>query len=81
MKTLKALKKTKYYRPSGLLALAIAAGLGQLALSNIGYTHGDVQPQAVNTEGLDAIGEEFVEQNPYRLAGGCLLYTSPSPRD
>jgi len=70
LKTLKALKNTKFYRPSGLLALAIAAGLGQLAISNNGYTHGDVQPQAVNTEGLDAIGEEFVEQNPYRLAGG-----------
>jgi len=70
LKTLKALKDTKFYRPSGFLALALAAGLASLAVSNIGHTHGDVQPQAVNTEGLEATGEEFLEQNPYRLAGG-----------
>jgi len=70
LKTLKALKNTKFCRPSGFLALVIAAGLSQLAVSNIGHTHGDVQPQAVNTDGLDAVGEEFLEQNPYRLTGG-----------
>jgi len=69
-KQLRALKNTKFYRSSGFLTLAIAAGLSQLAVSNIGYTHGDVQPQAVNTEGLEATGEEFLKQNPYRLSGG-----------
>jgi cytochrome c-550 PedF len=29
------------------------------------WAHGDVTPQPVNTEGLDAI-EEWVEENPYR---------------
>jgi len=64
------MKNTKFFRPSGFLALAITAGLFLLAVSNIGHTHGDVQPQAVYTEGLEAIGEEFLEQNPYRLSGG-----------
>lgn len=33
-------------------------------------SHGDVTPQAVDTEGLDPVGEEFLLENPYRLAGG-----------
>jgi len=36
-KQLRALKNTKFYRSSGFLTLAIAAGLSQLAVSNIGY--------------------------------------------
>jgi len=28
--------------------------------------HGDVQPQAVDTAGLDPLGEEWLESNPYR---------------
>ena len=64
------MKNTKLCRSTGVLALALGAGLAQLTISNTGYTHGDVQPQAVDTEGLDSIGEEFVEENPYRLAGG-----------
>ena len=34
------------------------------------FGHGDVTPQAVDTEGLEPIGEEFVLENPYRLEGG-----------
>lgn len=40
------------------LALAAAAG-GALA-------HGDVQPQPVDTAGLEPLGEEWREENPYR---------------
>ena len=29
------------------------------------YGHGDVQPQAVDTAGLEPIGEEWAERNPY----------------
>ena len=54
---------------SSFLALAVA-GLLQLAVSGVSHGHGDVQPQAVNTEGLEPAGEEFLDENPYRLAGG-----------
>ena len=32
--------------------------------------HGDVQPQPVDTAGLDPVGEDWAEENPYRLKGG-----------
>jgi len=43
---------------SVLLGLALSAGtvLG----------HGDVQPQPVNTDGLEALGAEWKDENPYR---------------
>jgi len=63
-------KIAKYLPYSGVAAVAVIVGLIQLSLPTVGHTHGDVQPQAVDTEGLDATGEEFLEQNPYRLAGG-----------
>jgi cytochrome c-550 PedF len=40
-----------------LLLLAFSANL---------WAHGDVVPQAVKTEGLEALGEEWLEENPYR---------------
>ena len=53
------------------LFLPIAlASLVQFAVINVSHGHGDVQPQAVDTEGLDTVGEEFLEENPYRLKGG-----------
>jgi len=63
-------RSTRFCRYTAALALTLTAGLAQLTVSNVGHTHGDVQPQVVDTEGLDATGEEFLEQNPYRLAGG-----------
>ena len=30
------------------------------------FAHGDVTPQAVNTETLPQLGEEWLEENPYR---------------
>jgi len=32
--------------------------------------HGDVTPQAVDTEGLTPLGDEFLAENPYRKVGG-----------
>ena len=29
------------------------------------YAHGDVQPQPVDTEGLEELGPEWRERNPY----------------
>ncbi len=49
---------------------ACALLLAQFATVKIGFTHGDVTPQAVDTEGLEAVGEEIALENPYRLAGG-----------
>ena len=67
---LSKLKTLKTFRYPGALALAMAAGLAQFSISNVGHTHGDVQPQVVDTEGLEPAGEDYLEQNPYRLAGG-----------
>lgn len=40
-----------------LLLLAFSANL---------WAHGDVVPQAVKTEGLEPLGEEWLDENPYR---------------
>lgn len=56
---------------SRVLAVAVLACAGaSVVFMKAGFTHGDVQPQAVDVEGLEPIGEEFVLENPYRLAGG-----------
>ena len=49
-------------------ALAVAAL--QMTFVQISLGHGDVTPQAVDTEGLDPLPEEFQLENPYRLLGG-----------
>ncbi|OEC49693.1 MULTISPECIES: cytochrome c-550 PedF [Pseudomonas] len=46
-----------------LRSLLLLAGLG---LSGLALAHGDVVPQAVNTEGLEPLGKEWRETNPYR---------------
>lgn len=38
--------------------------------SSVVFGHGDVTPQAVDTEGLEPLGDEFLEVNPYREKGG-----------
>lgn len=38
--------------------------------SLVAWGHGDVQPQPVDTAGLDPIGDDWAEENPYRLKGG-----------
>ena len=61
--------RTKKQLASAMGAVA-TVGLLQFALLSNGFGHGDVTPQAVDTEGLEPTGEEFLEENPYRLAGG-----------
>ena len=39
--------------------------LTSLALSTTAWAHGDVTPQALNTDGLQALGEDWLDQNPY----------------
>ena len=48
----------------------IFVGSLHMAFMQSSLGHGDVQPQAVDTEGLDALPEEFALENPYRLLGG-----------
>lgn len=43
-----------------LAALVLAVGLGQAA-----WGHGDVVPQPVDTAGLDSLGPDWRETNPY----------------
>lgn len=47
--------------------------LSMLAAASLGFTtaamaHGDVVPQGANTDGLEPLGEEWLEENPYRSA-------------
>ncbi len=46
-----------------LLATLLAGTFSTLAMA-----HGDVVPQGANTDGLDPLGEEWLEENPYRSA-------------
>lgn len=45
---------------AGVIVLGAAIGIGHAA-----YGHGDVVPQAVDTTGLDPLGETWREANPY----------------
>lgn len=35
-------------------------------VSTVSLSHGDVQPQAVDVTGLEPLGEDWLEENPYR---------------
>lgn len=43
-----------------------ALALLLLAASTNLWAHGDVVPQAVNTDGLEPLGEQWLDENPYR---------------
>lgn len=47
-------------------AIALAAGLAAALPAARSLAHGDVQPQPVDTTGLQPLGEEWREENPYR---------------
>lgn len=49
---------------------AVVVAASQLTFIQNSLSHGDVTPQAVDTEGLDALPEEFALENPYRTMGG-----------
>lgn len=48
------------------LVLAGGALLALLASQGPTLSHGDVQPQPVDTTGLEPLGSEWREENPYR---------------
>lgn len=45
--------------------LLLVAGLLALGFSTQALGHGDVTPQSVDTDGLESLGEEWLEENPY----------------
>ena len=53
---------SKLNKITGLVATAALTA----AVSGTVLAHGDVVPQAVNTEGLTQLGEEWADTNPYR---------------
>jgi len=55
--------------PALLASSVVACGL-LLGVVSVTHGHGDVSPQAVDTEGLDPLPEEIALENPYRLLGG-----------
>ncbi|MFO1806287.1 cytochrome c-550 PedF [Pseudomonas aeruginosa] len=48
---------------NALRGLLVLAGL---SLSSLALAHGDVIPQAVDTKGLEPLGKEWRDTNPYR---------------
>ncbi|MDV6772696.1 cytochrome c-550 PedF [Pseudomonas aeruginosa] len=48
---------------NALRGLLVLAGL---SLSSLAPAHGDVTPQAVDTKGLEPLGKEWRDTNPYR---------------
>ncbi|MCW9051177.1 MAG: cytochrome c-550 PedF [Motiliproteus sp.] len=42
-----------------------ASAIGLLSLTTQAWSHGDVTPQAVDISVLEALGEEWREENPY----------------
>ena len=46
--------------------LRVRLVLAGLSLSSLALAHGDVTPQAVDTKGLEPLGKEWRDTNPYR---------------
>jgi len=53
-----------------ITAAVLLSLVGTLTLVSQVHSHGDVTPQAVDTEGLQKLEEEIAIENPYRLLGG-----------
>jgi cytochrome c-550 PedF len=48
-----------------IFGLALASMLTATVSMQV-FAHGDVTPQGVETDGLEPLGEEWVDENPYR---------------
>lgn len=53
-----------------IIGASCALILAQFAVVKVGFGHGDVTPQGVDTEGLEVLPEEIALENPYRVMGG-----------
>lgn len=47
----------------------IIAAFGLCLTATLAFAHGDVAPQPVNTDALPDVGEEWLNENPYRSMG------------
>jgi cytochrome c-550 PedF len=54
-----------FLRNSAAPVLAGALAFGLIAASNAVLAHGDVQPQPVDTTGLEPVGKDWKDKNPY----------------
>ncbi|WP_316013252.1 cytochrome c-550 PedF [Roseobacter sp. HKCCA0434] len=48
------------------MRLYITLTAGALSVASLAFAHGDVAPQAVNTDSLPEVGEDWLFENPYR---------------
>lgn len=46
--------------------LHVKLGLAALISASLAFGHGNVTPQPVNTKGLEPLGAEWLEENPYK---------------
>lgn len=53
-----------------VLSVSCVLLVSQLMFAKGGFGHGDVTPQAVDTEGLEVLPVEVALENPYRVMGG-----------
>jgi len=53
----------KVYR---ILTLSLSIGVLIMGHAIAVWAHGDVTPQPVNTDGLEPLGDQFLDENPYR---------------
>lgn len=60
----------KTIKKKSVLCACAVLMLSGMASVNIVFGHGDVAPQAVDTEGLETLPEEIALENPYRVMGG-----------
>ncbi|MEM6974531.1 MAG: cytochrome c-550 PedF [Pseudomonadota bacterium] len=58
------------------IAPGIAAALAATLAATVAFGHGDMTPQAVDTRGLPAFGEDWLAENPFRSAEGDLRETA-----
>ncbi len=49
-----------------LIASTLLLFVSLIGWSGLAFSHGDVTPQLVDTTGLDPLGEEWLDENPYR---------------
>jgi len=61
-----ALKTASAKPPLRISSRAGAIALVALLASPLAWSHGDVTPQAVDIKGLELLGDEWLEENPYR---------------
>jgi cytochrome c-550 PedF len=52
-----------HFAKMGIAAAVVVSGI--LGFSSLGFSHGDVTPQAVDTSGITTVGKEWLTENPF----------------